>query len=504
MVSAWGSGRKGASGTPVFEGLHTPRSALRLFNNREITFRPTKKMRKNLHICNFCSNFVPDMISPFSTDIHPLARKAATEVTERVHAYMSAHPDSELHRQGKMFGVLIIEPSAGSNQQSDTYLAAFSAKLDGSYYHEGFVPPVHDEWFKANGGKEPIGHSKEESRRLQKLLFANYSFVNGRGERKNLLDIFANEKPIVPPEEWFDNELKNERINELKKEILPPSGAGECCGPKLLQYALTHGLKPIALAEFWVGAPSKTEIRQEGAFYAPCSGKCVPILRHMLEGITVESQKSKGESFQIETIYEDEWLMVINKPSGLLSVPGKTDEPSVESMLHAKAVHRLDQDTSGLLVLAKTPEVYKTLQAYFQRRDIFKRYEAVCKPSVCSNQFSDEGMISLPLLPNPYDRPRQMVDREHGKPAITRYVIRERREDGTILVDFYPQTGRTHQLRVHAAHPDGLNAPIVGDRLYNGERLTANGERLMLHAAEIQFVHPASGREMHFCIPSGF
>ena len=172
------------------------------------------------------------MISPFSTDIHPLARKAAAEVTERVHAYMSANLDSELHRQGKMFGVLVIEPSAFSNQQSDHYLAAFSAKLDGSYYHEGFVPPVHDEWLKANDGKEPIGHSKEESRRLQKLLFANYSFVNGRGERKNLLDIFANEKPIVPPEEWFD---KSKIINH-KSQILPPSGAGECCGPKLLQY----------------------------------------------------------------------------------------------------------------------------------------------------------------------------------------------------------------------------------------------------------------------------
>ena len=438
------------------------------------------------------------MISPFSTDIHPLARKAATEVIERVHAYMSANPDSELHRQGKMFGVLVIEPSAFSNQQSDHYLAAFSAKLDGSYYHEGFVPPVHDEWLKANDGKEPIGHSKEESRRLQKLLFANYSFVNGRGERKNLLDIFANEKPIVPPEEWFD---KSKIINH-KSQILPPSGAGECCGPKLLQYALTHGLKPIALAEFWVGAPSKTEIRQEGAFYTPCSGKCVPILRHMLEGLEIEDWRLKIEDVKTPGILcEDEWLMVVNKPSGLLSVPGKTNEPSAESLLHAKPVHRLDQDTSGLLVLAKTPEVYKTLQAYFQRRDIFKRYEAVLQPNdEMSRLCLNDGLINLPLLPNPYDRPRQMVDREHGKPAITRYVIREYREDGTILVDFYPQTGRTHQLRVHAAHPDGLNAPIVGDRLYNG----APGERLMLHAAEIRFIHPVNGQEMHFSLPSGF
>lgn len=408
----------------------------------------------------------------------PFIELAVRETTERVHAYMRAHPESELHICGKMFGVLMYDGG---------YLAAFSAKLDGSYYHEGFVPPVYEMT------QEPIGTTKEESRRLQKLLFANYNFINGKGETKNLLEIFQNEK-VVSAEDWFSGQ---------KSASLPPSGAGECCAPKLLQYALSHGLKPIALAEFWIGAPSRTEIRHEGVLYPPCSGKCVPILRHMLQGVEelriegVNEERSEGEKPEI--LYEDEWLMVVNKPAGLLSVPGKSDEPSAERMLHAKAVHRLDQDTSGLLVLAKTPEVYKTLQAYFQRRDILKRYEAVCKPSTISLQLSDEGTISLPLLPNPYDRPRQMVNHEHGKPAITRYQIRERRNDGTWLVDFYPLTGRTHQLRVHAAHPDGLNAPIVGDRLYG---LTAG--RLMLHAAEIRFVHPITNEEMHFCIPSNF
>lgn len=284
---------------------------------------------------------------------------------------------------------------------------------------------------------------------------------------------------------------------------MPPAGAGECCAPKLLQYALTHGLEPVSLAEFWVGAPSKTEIRQEGAFYAPCSGKCVPILRHMFEGLAIEDWRLKIEDFKKpDVLFEDDYLMVVNKQAGLLSVPGKSDEPSVESMMGAKPVHRLDQDTSGLLVLAKTPEVYKELQAYFQRRDILKRYEAVLRPNQKSKilNLKSEGQIDLPLLPNPYDRPRQMVDREHGKVAITRYVIREKRTDGTVLVDFYPLTGRTHQLRVHAAHPEGLNAPIIGDRLYNGEWLMVNGEcRLMLHAAEIRFIHPISKEEMHFC-----
>ena len=412
---------------------------------------------------------------------------ATQEVIDKVHAYMREHPESELHTCGKMFGALLYEGG---------YLAAFSAKLDGSCHHEGFVPPVYEMT------TPPVGTSKAESQRLQRLLFANYSFINGKGKTKNLLEIFAQEKPIVPAEEWFGES----RVKSQEPRVsMPPSGAGECCAPKLLQYALTHGMKPLALAEFWVGAPSKTEIRQEGAYYAPCSGRCGPILKHMLQGLErleiVNWRFEIGDFQKPEILFEDDYLIVVNKPAGLLSVPGKTDEPSVESLVHAKAVHRLDQDTSGLLVLAKTPDVYKTLQAYFQRRDILKRYEAVCKPNLQSSisNLQSEGQIDLPLLPNPYDRPRQMVDREHGKPAITRYTIRERRDDGTIFVDFYPLTGRTHQLRVHAAHPDGLNAPIVGDRLYNGERRMVNGEcRLMLHAAEIRFVHPVKQQEMHF------
>ena len=423
------------------------------------------------------------MVNPFVIPPSEPAQEAAKEVIEKVHAYMRLHPESELHRCGKMFGVLLYK---------DGYLAAFSAKLDGSYHHEGFVGPLYEMT------EEPIGTNKEESRRLQRLLFANYKFVNGRGESKNLLEIFKEEKPIIPAEEWFSG--NGERL-AVSGERMPPAGAGECCAPKLLQHALTHGLEPLSLAEFWVGAPSKTEIRQEGAFYAPCSGKCVPILRHMLEGLEIEDWRLKIEDFKKpEIIFEDEWLMVVNKPAGLLSVPGKGDEPSVESLMGAKPVHRLDQDTSGLLVLAKTAEVYKELQAYFQRRDILKRYEALLRPNDEMSRLSlNDGMIELPLLPNPYDRPRQMVDKEHGKVAITKYVVQERRGDGTILVDFYPLTGRTHQLRVHAAHPDGLNAPILGDRLYG----TA-GERLMLHAAEIRFVHPITKEEMHFCSDSFF
>lgn len=424
------------------------------------------------------------MFSPFALPPHPAAQTAAREIINKVHAYMREHPESELHRCGKMFGVLVCKEET---------LAAFSAKLDGSYYHNGFVPPVYEMT------TPPIGTSKTESQRLQRLLFANYRFLNGRGESKDALEIFQNEQPIIPAEEWFDG---NKSVNSL-----PPSGAGECCAPKLLQYAYIHNLLPIALAEFWIGASPANEIRREGMFYVPCSGRCAPILRHMLQGIEMEPepQRIRAEQLcsQIEIVYEDTYLMVVNKPAGLLSVPGKDTSISLTEYLakqgkytYQQPVHRLDQDTSGLLVLAKAPEVYKVLQTYFQRRDILKRYEAV----VTGDSISEEGTIDLPLLPNPYDRPHQMVEREHGKPAITKYIVRERRADGSILIDFFPLTGRTHQLRVHAAHPDGLNAPIVGDRLYGG----VPSERLMLHAAEITFAHPETQERMHFCIPSHF
>jgi len=243
-------------------------------------------------------------------------------------------------------------------------------------------------------------------------------------------------------------------------------------------------------------------VRQEGTFYAPCSGRCKPILKWIL------GEEASGgfatPTASIDILFEDEWLMVVNKPAGILSVPGKTDELSVVDVLQRPSlqpVHRLDQDTSGLLVLAKTHEVYTTLQAYFQRRDVFKRYEAVLCPNQQSKITNHQSqIINLPLLPNPYDRPRQMVNVEHGKPAITRYEVREIRPDGTVFVDFFPLTGRTHQLRVHAAHPDGLNAPILGDRLYG----STSANRLYLHAAEILFVHPVTQKEMHFCIPSAF
>ncbi len=435
---------------------------------------------------------------PFAYTPHPWARLAAEEVMDCVHTYMVAHLESELHVRGKMFGVLVVQ-----HDQHFGYLAAFSAMLDGCYQHDGFVPPIvdislPDGYFKQEERQisaMPLGAPrKERSQALQRWLFAEYKMLNGQGEKLDLLQLFAHEKPILSESEYFGRISGSMRINT---PAMPPSGAGECCAPKLLQYAYQHDLQPLCMAEFWIGAPTTTEIREEGRYYPACSSKCKPILRHMLQGLTLEADPMQTSierlMSEVSTLYSDDWLMVVNKPAGLKS------ETLADHLLPQASflAHRLDQDTSGILVLARTMEVCKALQKQFVRRDVEKRYEAVTEPILADKTAS--GVISLPLLPNPYDRPRQMVNMEHGKAAVTRYEIRERRLDGSCFVDFFPTTGRTHQLRVHAAHRDGLAAAIIGDRLYG-----TPSERLMLHAAEITFSHPVSGEEIHIVCPSGF
>lgn len=408
-----------------------------------------------------------------------------------VRAYMATHPESELHRCGKMFGVLVCE--------EDVVLRAFSAMLDGSYHHPGFVPPVVDL-------SDPTGYFKQEeaviskmadepearrarSRSLQRWMFAQYRMLSAEGEMRDLIDIFAHQPAILSPEDYFSGKRAG--------ASLPPSGAGECCAPKLLQYAYTHGLHPVAIAEFWMGASPKGELRHEGCYYPACSGKCRPILGHMLRGLEVEEDPTPPVNTDIRILYQDEWLVIVDKPGGLLTTPGKHAQPNAEELMqqrlgdsYLKAVHRLDQDTSGIVVLARDEDTLRRMQRLFATRQVHKRYVA----RLCATPSNAEGQIALPLIANPLDRPRQMVDYTYGKPALTRYSVREWCEDGTIIVDLYPETGRTHQLRVHCAHPDGLNAPITGDRLYGTSQDSCP---LHLRAAEICFVHPVSGDEVH-------
>ncbi|MFS2717182.1 pseudouridine synthase [Bacteroides uniformis] len=511
---------------------------------------------------------------PFCYTPHPLCILAAKEVQSYL-TRQTAWKD-EL-RQGKMFGVLIVQTEHGETG----YLAAFSGILAGKNLHPFFVPPVYNllqpqGFFKieeenissinrnirqlendkayaalsaelartiqsaedilatakaqlkeAKTAREQRRKEKElnaqeeaeliresqfqkaeykrlerswkarittlqtqtedwerrisalkserktRSAALQQKLFAQFGMLNYRGELKNLCEIFG------------------QTVHKT-----PPAGAGECAAPKLLQQAYLHGWKPIAMAEFWWGDSPKTEIRHHGHYYPACKGKCEPILQHMLQGLQVEEnpmlKRMQVPSKNLEIVYEDPWLSVINKPAGMLSVPGKEDAVSVYSLMREQypeadgplTVHRLDMATSGLMLIAKTKRVHQNLQAQFKNRLVRKRYVALLEGVVPK----DKGTVDLPLCLNPLDRPRQMVHTEHGKPAITDYQVLERLDGKRTRIAFYPRTGRTHQLRIHAAHPLGLHCPIIGDELY-GEK----ADRLYLHAEYLEFTHPITG-----------
>lgn len=378
-----------------------------------------------------------------------------------------------------------------------------------------------------NGYQEQITvwgrERKMKSDRLQRWLFSQFSLLNSRGVYKNLLDIFRDYYLQNSPARTKAAYLASTNVAEqaatesLVASLLPPSGAGECCEPKLLQYAFLHGYKPISMAMFWWGPSPKTEIRQHGNYYPACNGKCKPILEWMLEGIDFEKVRhNKADNKfkntlqkELKILYEDDYLAVVSKPSGVLSVPGKGSEPSVYSILSERwegksdafMVHRLDMATSGLLVVARTSEVHKALQAQFVGRTVKKKYVALLPLSILDKHLPAEGRIELPLSPDLNDRPRQRVDTSNGKTAITVYrvmgkVVYGRESLEAVKIELCPMTGRTHQLRIHCAHSDGLDTPIIGDNLY-GQR----EERLWLHAAQLEFTHPITQKRMNIDTP---
>ena len=353
---------------------------------------------------------------------------------------------------------------------------------------------------------------KSDSDELQKWLFSQFKMLNDKGESKDLLEIFK-------------------EFNQM----VPPAGSGECCEPKLLQYAFEHGLKPIQMAMFWWGESPKEEIRHHLHFYPACNGKCKPILHWMLPADVFEQASADAYIYnKVEILYEDQELAVIHKPEGMLSVPGKdAQQPSIYSWARKQfpeatgplIVHRLDMATSGLMVIAKTEFAYHRLQEQFTSHQVQKRYVAIvcCKDKDMAQRIKDATkMISLPLMPDYLDRPRQIVNHEQGKEAITEYEVlgsEERRVKSEefnsaanhevqssnlkvqssnlkvqcIRLALYPKTGRTHQLRVHCAHREGLDAPILGDPLYGNVK----ADRLYLHAEAITFKHPLTGKEIH-------
>lgn len=327
---------------------------------------------------------------------------------------------------------------------------------------------------------------KTRSASLQQWLFQQFVMSNALGEKKNLLQIF----------------------HEHGKQQ-PPAGSGECCAPKLLHHAYTQGIHPLCMAEFWFGQSPKEEIRHHATFYPSCTSKCKPILCHMLKGLDVEenqqTKRAEEAAAMMRIIYEDQWLCAIDKPAGMLTVPSKEELTSVYSrfrQLHPTTapnhiiVHRLDMDTSGVLLLAKDPQTHKALQQQFLHHDIKKTYIAIVQGIVEGDQ---RGTINLPLSPDPTDRPRQKVDTTNGKQAITHYEVTGHPTSNTTRIAFRPTTGRTHQLRVHSAHPQGLAHPIVGDPLYGSP-----STRMLLHAESIQFTHPATHQCMTLSAPCPF
>ena len=415
--------------------------------------------------------------NPFCYTPSPDIVQAARELAARIDASPALRAR---FAEGKMMGILEVE--------DHSFLYAFSGLAGGSAFVEGFVPPIF-----AWSPEDIRSTSPEESRRLQDWLFDQYVVRNGRGERRSIRQIFAD------------------------RGLVPPGGTGDCAAPKLLHYALEHGLKPLAIGEFWYGASPAREVRHAGAFYPACTGKCGPLLTWMMQGLEVAPNPLESDDHWIisEPVVrqEDAWLVVAEKPAGMLAVPGRPvpgvpPRQSLQDWLTdfcgtpVLACHRLDMDTSGLMVFAKIPEAQVALQQQFEQREVTKAYLArVAAPagsaSASALQAGSRGKILLPLAPDWYDRPRQQVDPDHGKPAVTEYEVLEASESGEAFLRLIPFTGRTHQLRVHCAHPAGLGRPIVGDRLYGG----APASRLMLHASYLSFRHPEDGRRTHFTSP---
>ena len=418
---------------------------------------------------------------PFCYEPHPLSVLAAQELQQELQGMTLS--------EGKMFGVLVVEDANGTLG----FLAAYSGLLEGRNDWSYFVPPVYD-------AQQPEGHFKQEERRisamnddsqheerrqrsqrLQLWLFDQYQLLNARGDQRGLVGV------------WQDYHC-SDRIR--RKFPLPPGGTGDCCAPKLLQYAYQQELHPLCMAEFWWGPSPATEVRQHGQFYPACRGKCKPVLTWMLQGLNVEPNPEEQELPRLDftVVYEDEHLIVVNKPSGLLSVPGRVGSYSVATLLSqrypgALLAHRLDMWTSGLMVAAKSREVYRHLQQQFSDHTVSKCYIALLDgvPKV------PQGRITLPLLNDPMNRPRQMVDYKCGKTAVTDYEVVSYNQDNTCRIRLYPKTGRTHQLRMHCAHPDGLGCPIKGDELYGHQ-----ADRLYLHAERIELTHPVTGERLCF------
>lgn len=457
------------------------------------------------------------MNSPYFYRPQPSMQRAADDVF----LHINSNPLwQKLFSQGKMLGVLIY------SREPLKYICAYSGVINGLYDPDHFfVPPIYNLQDPDDFYLQKDAEISEINAKIAKLLLLQKSGnpsadqsttdtipvsvrqeINGLKEKRKLLSIDL-QMEIFQKFDILNQSGKYKNIVQIfddARHRLPPGGTGECAAPRLLQYAFTHHLEPLELAEFWYGKSPNGTLRVHGQFYPSCIEKCSPLLQYMTEGIDCEKPSEAETPAPIPTlqvIYEDDKLIVIDKPAGVLSVPGKNQADSIEQKLHElypmvkgpMLVHRLDQSTSGILLATKDADTHKKLQQDFETRNIHKEYLAWVSGKVKSQC----GTINLPICPNPEDRPRQIVDFVFGKPALTYYEVIERREDAT-LIRFTPMTGRTHQLRLHAASTYGLGHSIVGDRIYAGK----DYQRLMLHAQSITFTNPSTGEIKKLVTPA--
>ena len=541
--------------------------------------------------------------NPFRYSPHPLVRKAAMEVMERLDGMISSGLLSDEvakgFTEGKMLGVLVCHSGERSTERhseerSDvgiTTLAAFSGNVGGQSHIEGFVPPIFD--LMEEGGyyrtheaeitavnkeieemelleKEPLELRLKESRvnmeveismlktkKKECSSIAESQFANGEIKRakdrwKNTISELETQLSEVRDrikslkklracksdelqrwifEQYIVHNAAGEKASILdifqKQGLMPPGGTGDCAAPKLLNYAYTHGLKPLAMGEFWYGKSPATAVRTHGHFYPSCTSKCGPLLSYMMQGLATPPGycSTYDSSLEAAVIYEDEAIVVACKPSGMPSVPGLDGRESLQEWLQKElqipviSVHRLDMDTSGMIVFAKNSHAEISLKKQFEEHTVKKTYMARLSPAdthrfagdVPLLKAGDKGIIELPLNPDYDERPRQKVDPAQGKNSLTEYEVVSVNEDGSTDILFHPHTGRTHQLRVHSAHLRGLGRPILGDLLYGGcgtvwtETSECSGNpactRLHLHAHSITFLHPTTGKTLTFSTP---
>ena len=404
-------------------------------------------------------------------------KKATADVQEKKETLKAAKKDRDLQRKKAKFELTFEAYTTFEKALSTESLEAKYFFNNVNRFWEHTLSAIKEKLSVFTNQIELLKEQrKTKSAALQQYLFEQYQFLNSNKEVKSLSQLFA----------------------ETSEQNLP-AGSGECAAPKLLQYAFSHDLKPIAMAEFWWGQSPNKEIRKHQQFYPACQGKCKPILTHMLAGIEMDINpllRNPAIGKELETIFEDENLMVVYKPSEFLSVPGIHIQDSVYTRIKQQVknisgpiiVHRLDMATSGLLVLAKNKKAHKDLQSQFINKTVQKRYTALLDGIVTDNK----GTINLPLRVDLDDRPRQLVCYEHGKSAETNWEVIEKK-NGKTKIHFYPISGRTHQLRVHASHTLGLSIPIIGDDLYGKK-----SDRLYLHADTLEFTHPSTKQKMVF------